>query len=416
MHSLFIMLILGFYLAGCSRPSMPEGKIPPTLALAFEKINLVKGDNEARDVLADRLVIQAVDYRDFKIAKERAVELSGAQRGQTLAMLAWEAANSGYDAQAKDFLQLAISDSWMITGSTKALRDAYLAGTEMRLGRDKEASQRIDSISDPRIKPLARSLGNFATFARSQDYAISDFKISGRDSVAPLTRALLYELDHTNVSRDKMATVLRAIEKMIADVEPFAATDCWSRLAVFEQKNGFLGEATLSANHAMQIAQAIDPRTEGYAIALKDAAIALLATGDRTEALKCLEYASAKPEIIAYFFQPEAMMAIAEGYDKAGDKEKANAFWLRAIKTAKGHPHPRARQINVVLLLSYMAKAGVSPSPEVMEVIDAIGRGEGGDAPLPPGYAKVGDTKTSAVKALGKQEKKNKKDLKEKKK
>jgi len=206
-----------------------------------------------------------------------------------------------------------------------------------------------------------------------------------------------------------MAIVLRAIEKMIADVEPFVATDCWSRLAVFEQKNGFLGEAALSANHAMQIAQAIDPRTEGYAIALRDAAIALLAIGDREEALKCLEYASAKPEIIAYFFQPEAMMAVAEGYEKAGEKEKANAFWLRAIQTAKSHPHPRARQINVVLLLSYMTRAGVSPTPEVMEVIESIGRGEGGDAPLPPGYVKVGDPKSNPVKAPAKHEKKDKK-------
>jgi hypothetical protein len=122
-----------------------------------------------------------------------------------------------------------------------------------------------------------------------------------------------------------------------------------------------------------------------------------------------LEYASSKPEIIAYFFQPEAMMAVAEGYEKAGDKEMANAFWLRAIQTAKAHPHPRARQINVVLLLSYMTRAGVSPSPKVMEVIESIGRGEGGDAPLPPGYVKVGAPKTNPVKVPAKQEKKDKK-------
>jgi hypothetical protein len=113
------------------------------------------------------------------------------------------------------------------------------------------------------------------------------------------------------------------------------------------------------------------------------------------------------------------MMAIAEGYEKAGEKEKANTYWLKAIKTAKGHDHPRARQINVVLLLSFMTRAGVSPSPEVMEVIEAIGRGEGGDAPLPLGYVRVGDPKTNAVTApvkQGKEEKKDKKDKKDKKK
>ena len=164
----------------------------------------------------------------------------------------------------------------------------------------------------------------------------------------------------------------------------------------------------------MELAQSLDPRTEGYALGLRNAALALLVTGDRAEALRCLELASAKPEFIAFFFQPEAMMAIAEGYEKAGEKEKANTYWLKAIKTAKGHHHPRARQINVVLLLSYMTRAGVSPSPEVMEVIEAIGRGEGGDAPLPPGYVRVGDAKTNAVTAPAKQDKKDKKDKKKK--
>jgi len=68
----------------------------------------------------------------------------------------------------------------------------------------------------------------------------------------------------------------------------------------------------------------------------------------------------------------------------------------------------------VVLLLSYMTRAGVSPSPEVMEVIEAIGRGEGGDTLPPIGFVKVGSTKTNAVTAPAKQDKKAKKDNKKK--
>jgi hypothetical protein len=49
-----------------------------------------------------------------------------------------------------------------------------------------------------------------------------------------------------------------------------------------------------------------------------------------------------------------------------------------------------------------------------MEVIEAVGRGEGGDAPLPPGYVRVGDAKTNAVTAPAKQDKKAKKAKKKK--
>jgi hypothetical protein len=62
-----------------------------------------------------------------------------------------------------------------------------------------------------------------------------------------------------------------------------------------------------------------------------------------------------------------------------------------------------------------MAEVGAVPSPEIMAVIDSIGRGEGGDAPLPPGYVRVGDPKTNAVTAPAKQDKKEKKDKKDKK-
>jgi hypothetical protein len=55
-----------------------------------------------------------------------------------------------------------------------------------------------------------------------------------------------------------------------------------------------------------------------------------------------------------------------------------------------------------------MSRAWVSPEPEVLAVMDSIARGEGGEAPLPPGYVKTGDTKTNSIKPAGKQNKKQK--------
>jgi tetratricopeptide (TPR) repeat protein len=267
----------------------------------------------------------------------------------------------------------------------------------------------VDSILDPNQKEFAENLVQAALVGRNPSVIIPETKQIRQDAVSPTVQALLYHFRNPAATRAEKADVCRLIERMIPGADPGTAAECWSRLAVAAYESGLVGEGAVAARKSMELAQALDPRTEGYAVALKHAALALLVTGDRAEALRCLELASAKPELIAFFFQPEAMMAIAEGYEKAGEKEKANTYWLKAIKTAKGHHHPRARQMNVVLLLSNMARAGVTPSPEVLEVIEAIGRGEGGDAPLPPGYVKVGDTKTNAVKAPGKQEKKDKK-------
>jgi tetratricopeptide (TPR) repeat protein len=408
---LFVLLLITAI--GC-RKSLPEGKIPTTLILAWDKTELVSGDDEARNVLKIRLVRQTGDFHDYQTAMKEAQGIGGVQRGLALAMLAWDAANSGYMSQAKQFISLADADTWIVSDSDKGERNAYLAGAEMRLGQQAQACKRMNSILDTKQKGFASSLIQTAQFARNPHESIPEKEKIRQDAISPTVLALLYHFKNPATTHTEKVNVFRLIEGLIPSADPGTATVCWSRLAVAAYESGLVGEGSVAARKSMELAQAIDPRTEGYAVALKHAALALLVTGDRAEALRCLELASAKPELIAFFFQPEAMMAIAEGYEKAGEKEKANAFCLRAIKTAKSHPHPRARQINVVLILSYMANAGVSPSPEVMEVIDAIGRGEGGDAPLPPGYVRVGDAKTNAVTAPAKQDKKDKKDKKKK--
>ena len=393
---------------GC-RPHLSEGKIPATLSLAWDKNQLVSGNDEARNLLSIRLLRQAGDFHDYHTAMKEAQEIGGAQRGFALSTLAWDAANNGYADQAKQLIRWADADTWILSDSDKGLRNAYLAGSEMRLGKGTQASKRMNAILDTRQKEFAANLLQAAQLARNSQEKIPEDNKMRQEAISPTVRVLLYHFKNPAATRVAKVNLYGLIERLIPNADPGTATECWSRLAIAAYESGLVGEGTVAARKSMELAKSLDPRTEGYSLGLRDAALALLVTGDKPEAMRCLELASAKPELIASFFQPEAMMAIAEGYEKAGEKEKANTYWLKAIKTAKGHDHPRARQINVVLLLSYMARAGVSPSPEVMEVIEAIGRGEGGDAPLPPGYVRVGDAKTNAVKAPAKQDKKAKK-------
>jgi tetratricopeptide (TPR) repeat protein len=273
---------------------------------------------------------------------------------------------------------------------------------------DAASTKRSRDILDASQKVYAEGLILAANLSKNPDFKTPDKELIRQD-VIPLTiHALISTLAKQEAPRSQKVKVFHLAENLVTKADPVNAVDCWSQLAIAAQNGGLLGEASIAAYNSRDLAKALDPRTEDYAIGLKNAAVALWAIGDKAEAISCLELASVKPELIGFYFQPHALMAVAEGYEKIGDREKAKVYWLKAIERAKGHPHPRARQMNVVMLLMAMSRAGVSPEPEVVAVMDSIARGEGGEAPLPPGYVKTGDTKTNTVKPPEKQNKKPK--------
>ena len=403
----FCLSILAFPFVSCT-PVAKKGVIPPVLSMAWEKVQLVAGDDEAKYSQETRLVRQAADFNDYQWAIQNANSIGGSQRGLALAMLAWDAANSNHPAETKQLIRMADSDGWIVSDTERAMREAYLAGAEARVGMDAASTKRSSEILDANQKVYAEGLVLAANLAKNSEFKIPD-KEQIRQDVIPLTiHALISTLAEPETSRSQKEKVFHLAENLISKADPVNAVDCWSQLAVASQNGGLLGEATIAAYHSRDLAKALDPRTEDFAIGLMNAAVALSAIGDKAEAISCLELASVKPELIGFYFQPHALMAVAEGYEKIGDREKAKVYWLKAIERAKGHPHPRARQMNVVMLLMAMSRAGVSPEPEVVVVMDSIALGEGGDAPLPPGYVKTGDTKTNSIKPAEKQNKKQK--------
>ena len=402
------VLFLSFSFVSCA-PVAKKGVIPPALSMAWEKVQLVSGDDEAKYNQETRIVRQAAEFNDFEWAIRAANTIGGAQRGLALAMLAWDAANSNHPVEAKRLIKLADSDGWIVSDTEGAMREAYLAGAEARLGLGVASTKRGKEILDANQKVYAEGLILAANLAKNPEFQIPD-KERIRQDVIPLTiHALIPTLAKPETSRSQKEKVFYLAENLVTKADPVNAIDCWSQLAVAAQSGGLQGEASIAAYKSRDLAKALDPRTEDFAVGLKNASVALSAIGNRAEAISCLELASVKPELIGFYFQPHALMAVAEGYENVGDREKAKVYWLKAIERAKGHPHPRARQMNVVMLLMAMSRAGVYPEPEVVAVMDSIARGEGGDAPLPPGYVKTGDTKTDSVKPA---EKKNKKKVK----
>jgi tetratricopeptide (TPR) repeat protein len=403
----FTFILAAVLLGGCSRPTV-EGKAPESLVLALDKVKLVAGDDDARNQLTMKLSRQAGLVTAFQEAIKAAGQVSGAKRGATFAMVAWDAASHGYKDQAKEAIRFAQNDKWISTDEETGLKYAYLSGTFERLGMHRESEKYIHKILDPMMHHLANSLSATAMIAEKcefQKFKKEDFT---PDTVSEAVQGLIPVLEDSKIGTAKKRELLGLLQEMIQLSDPPSKVECWSRIAMVCGDQGLVGDAGILARQALGLAQGFDPKLEMYAVGLSQASMAFSLANEKAEAIHCLELAAVRPQLVAYFFQPEALCAIAKGYQKAGEPEKANQYWLKAIQIAKSHPHPRARQINVVLLLSSMADVGVTPSAEIMAVIDAIGRGEGGDAPLPPGYVKVGDTKTNTVTPPVKQDKKNK--------
>jgi len=377
-------------------------------------VRLVDGDDDAKNQLTMKLSRQAARVGAFQEAVKAAEQISGAKRGAAFAMVGWDAASSGYMEQAKRAVNIAEEDKWICTDDEAGLKYAYIAGAFERLGMDKESKRYIHKILASAMHHLANSLCAAAEVAQKSEFQKFKKEDFTPDTVSEAVHGLIPVLEDPKISTAKKRELLVLLQEMIQLSDPPSKVECWSRIALVCGEQGLVGDAAILARQALGFAQGFDPRLEMYAVGLSQASMAFSAANEKDDAVHCLELAAVRPQIIASFFQPEALCAIAKGYQRAGEPEKANQYWLKAIQIAKSHPHPRARQINVVILLSSMAEVGAFPSSEIMAVIDSIGRGEGGDAPLPPGYVRVGDAKTNAVTAPAKKDKKDKKDKKKK--
>jgi len=393
---LFALLVL----TSCSPPRQ-EGKAPAMFDLAWEKTALVEGDAEARDELRLGLLREAADRADFAWVAAHVPGMEPKGRGLAYAMVAWDAANGDFPARAGEFLLAGEQDGYIRTDEETARLQAYLAACEARLGKPKKAQQRAGAILDVRGRRYAQALAQAGTWAREGSKGAGGEEAFAPEAVPELVKSLDAALRDPGQDLARKRQILALAEKLVAKADPANGAQGWALLALSAQEAGLVGEAAVFARRAMDLGIALDPRTEQYGISLAAAAQALARCGDQAEAQRCLELAAAKPELVAHFFQPPVLMALAEAYEGMGDSAKADGAWLKALEVARSHHHPRARSVNVVLVLKSLIEAGREPTPEMVAVMDSIARGEGGTAPLPPGYVWV-DAKPPAEKAKDK--------------
>ena len=383
-----ILFFLSLVLAGCS-PVRQEGKVPSLMDLAWEKTNLVDGDPDSREDLRLDLVREAANLTDFGWSYSCIGQMDPKGRGLALAMVAWEAAHEGYPGRTWQFLRAAEQDSYVRTDEETARIQSYLAAAEARSGRPQDAQKRLATIIDVRGRGYGRALVQAAVLASSASATTVEVDSFPPEAVPELVKTLDAVLRDPLVNLAHKRQILALAEKVVAKADPANGAQGWAHLALSAQAAGMMGEAAVFARRAMDWAQALNPCTEQYGISLGAAARALARCGDQAEANRCLELAMSKPGLVALFFQPPVLIAMAEAHQQMGNNSQADQAWLKALEVARSHPHPRARSVNVVLVLKSLIEAGREPTPEMIAVMDSIERGEGGTAALPPGYVRV---------------------------
>jgi hypothetical protein len=145
-----------------------------------------------------------------------------------------------------------------------------------------------------------------------------------------------------------------------------------------EGKLGNKDAQEMLLREAGSIASALGDRTETGSLERARVGIAMAQAGMRDTAREVLEQAAVASRLCASYFQPPAMVMVAEGWWELGEKEKANAMWLEAAKVALGHPHPNARPVNAIYVLISISKYQPEIFPELAEILERIKRGEGG--------------------------------------
>jgi tetratricopeptide (TPR) repeat protein len=315
--------------------------------------------------------------------------MRGNYRALALAMVAWDAANEGFPAKSREAIRMAEADDFIRTDEEASRIQAYLAAAEARMGSRKAAEARVSRILDPQGRIFGQSMVRGAQWARDPGLATAGGDKFPPEPVPELVRSLDAILVDPAVSREQKRLVFQIADQVVGVGDPINASRGWARLARTAHGAGFVGEAALYARRAMELAKGMDPRTEDFAGCLAASAQSLALCGDRAEAQKCLDLAAERPERIALFFQPPAWLALAEAQQAMGRGEQAEQSWIKALKVARSHHHPRARDMNVVLALMSLEEAGREPTLEMVAIMDSISRGEGGTAALPPGFTRV---------------------------
>jgi hypothetical protein len=366
--------VCALVLGGCS--PTPKADLPMTVSLmeSFSFLPLIREDSDLRDEMAQDLALAMANrgapeaamgvatnmVTPLKVATLYRLSIIAEQTGDHgSALRAFLAGEKGMDAYPLNTPR--VPDIYRVAAYAVLKTPAQVREKAQKLGNDFDRNEALARILAQEIlrssDPL--SLPNPPVVIQEVASAWCDRAIkAGADQAKPyMDKALLIARDGFPVFRPRMLI------------------DC----AKAEGKLGNKDSQEMLLREAASIAASLGDRTETGPLERARVGIAMAQAGMRDPAREVLEQAAVASRLCASYFQPPAMVMVAEGWWELGEKDKANAMWLEAAKVALVHPHPNARAVNAIYVLLSISKYQPEIFPELAAILDRIKRGEGGE-------------------------------------
>ena len=364
------VLVLG----ACS-PS-PKADLPMSMSLmdSFSYLPLIREDSDLRDEMAQDLAFALANRGAPEAAMGVATNMVTPLRVATLYRLSIIAEQTGDHGSALRAFLAAEKGMDAYPLNTPRVPDIYRAAAYAVLKKPAQAREKAQKLGNDfdRNEALARIL--------AQEILHSSDPLS-----LPNPPVVIQEVASAWCDRAIKAGAAQAkpyMEKALVIARdgfpvfrPRMLIDC----ANAEGKLGKKDSQEMLLREAASIAASLGDRTETGPLERARVGIAMAQAGMRDPAREVLEQAAVASRLCASYFQPPAMVMVAEGWWELGEKDKANAMWLEAAKVALVHPHPNARAVNAIFVLLSISKYQPEIFPELAAILDRIKRGEGGE-------------------------------------
>jgi len=369
-----LALVTALALVSCSPGPRPDLIMAPQLREAACYLPLIREDADLRDAKALDIALAMARAGAPMAAFDLASEMKTPLRLSALYRLAVLSAKEGDLASSHRAMDAAEKGMEQYPLNPPRVPDIDRAAAYAVLRSSAESRKKFDLLGNPYDRNEALARIRAAEILRASD----PLGVPGPPLIVP-------EVTTAWCQRAVQATADQArpyLEKALAnsrDGFPVFRPRMLIECAEAEGKLGNDQARQALLREAAFVAENLGDRTEIGPMERARVGLAMAQAGMRDPARAVLEQAAVASRLCASYFQPAAMVMVAEGWWELGEKDKANAMWLEAAKVALVHPHPNARAVNAIYVLLSISKYQPEIFPELAAILDRIKRGEGGE-------------------------------------
>jgi hypothetical protein len=371
---IYFLLIFSLFLAGCVPAPKSDTPVKSGVKESVEFLPLINGDADLHDELTEAIALEMSRLGSPKAALDVVSKMSTPLRIATLyrlSVLSQKAGDVGSGRRAFDEAEVGMK---LYPLNPPRVPDIERASAYVLFKSSKAAELQVSKLGNDFDRNEAMSKMRADELLNASD----PFALAVAPLIVPevasawCTLAVRAGPQKAKPFMDKALTIAR-------DGFPVFRPRMLIECARAQAKLGDSQSCQAILREAAAVAAFLGDRTESSAMESARVGIAMAQAGMRDTARAVLNEAAVASRLCASYFQPPAMVMVAEGWWELGEKEKANTMWLEAAKVALAHPHPNARAVNAIYVLLSISKYQPEIFPELAAILDRIKRGEGGE-------------------------------------